>query len=166
MIRPATFDDTAAIAAIYADHVLTGTATFDVDPPSAAHWDAKIGGCSARQWPFLVAAGADGTALGYAYITQFRDRPAYAHSCENSIYVRADMIGRGIGRTLLSALIDAAAVSGFAQMIAVMSGGNPASVALHEALGFEHAGRLRNVGKKFGQLLDTIYMQRALGGES
>ena len=99
---------------------------------------------------------------GYAYATQFRDRPAYARTCENSIYVRAAYHGRGIGTVLIDALLDAAAASGFREMIAVIGGGEPASVALHMKAGFRHAGRMERVGEKFGRLLDTVYMQRSL----
>src|SRR4029079_17856283 len=98
----------------------------------------------------------------YAYATQFRDRPAYAWTCENSIYVRADRIGQGIGRPLLEALIEAARDAGFRQMIAVVGGGEPASVALHLRCGFREAGRMKTVGFKFGKWLDTVYMQRSL----
>lgn len=159
--RPATPDDAPAIAAIYAYHVLHGTATFDTEPPDATFWRAKIADLAQRNWPFLVAE-RDGTVIGYAYASQFRDRVAYAHTCENSIYVQADLRGTGVGTGLLGALIDAAGASGFQQMIAVIGGGEPASVALHARHGFRHVGRLENVGFKFGRLLDTVYMQRGL----
>lgn len=160
-IRTATPDDDAAIAAIYAHHVLHGTATFDLEPPPPAFWANKIAAITTQGHPFLVAE-ADGGLLGYAYATPFRDRPAYARTCENSIYIRADALGRGIGSTLIAALVDAAETSGFSEMIAVIGGGEPASVALHARAGFRHAGRMERVGEKFGRLLDTVYMQRTL----
>lgn len=160
-IRPATDADTSGIAVIYAHHVLHGTATFDSDPPSVEHWRLKRADCAARSWPFLVATEGD-AILGYAYAAQFRDRPAYRFSCEDSIYVRADALGRGIGTSLLSALVEASGKAGFTQMLAVIGGGEPASVALHARLGFRHAGRMEKVGYKFGRWLDTVYMQRAL----
>ena len=135
IIRTATTDDAAAVAAIYAHHVLHGTASFDEDPPGADFWREKIAAVVERNWPFLVAAEA-GEVSGFAYATQFRDRPAYAYTCENSIYVRPDQVGRGIGRVLLTGLIDRAREAGFRQMIGVIGGGEPASVALHAALGF------------------------------
>ena len=104
----------------------------------------------------------DGAVTGYAYATQFRDRPAYAETCENSIYIAPDRTGSGLGTALLAALLPAAAEAGFRQMIAVVGGGEPASVALHERFGFVVAGRMHAVGRKFGQLLDTVYLQRAL----
>ncbi|UVO54208.1 GNAT family N-acetyltransferase [Sphingomonas sp. SUN039] len=159
--RPAAPADAPAIAAIYAHHVRHGTATFDTEAPSPEFWTEKIATLAARNWPFLVAEDA-GEVVGYAYATQFRDRPAYARTCENSIYIRPGMIGRGIGTVLIAALLDAAAASGFKEMIAVAGGGEPASVALHTKAGFRHAGRMERVGEKFGRLLDTVYMQRGL----
>ena len=161
-IRPAQSADSAAIAAIYAHHVRHGTATFDTVPRSTEDMAERIAQADARGWPFLVAE-ADGVPVGYAYATPFRDRPAYAATCENSIYIAADRIGQGIGKTLLAALLVAAEQAGFRQMIAVIGGGEPASVALHQSLGFAPAGRMRSVGRKFGRWLDTVYMQRALG---
>jgi phosphinothricin acetyltransferase len=153
--------DAAAIATIYAHHVQHGTATFDTEAPGTDWWVDKIAAIQARSWPFLVAE-IDGSACGYAYATQFRDRAAYAESCENSIYVTPDRLGMGIGTVLLGALLTSARDAGFRQMIAVVGGAEPASVALHVHCGFEHAGRLRNVGRKFGRLLDTVYLQRSL----
>jgi phosphinothricin acetyltransferase len=163
-IRPVRPDDAAPIAAIYAHHVLHGTATFDIDPPDVAAWHDKIASIAARGWPFIVAE-RDGGVAGYAYATQFRDRPAYAETCENSIYLAPDHVGRGIGSRLLPALIEAARQAGFRQMIAVTAGSEPASVALHTKCGFVHAGRMIGVGRKFGLILDTIYMQRALSDD-
>lgn len=161
-IRSACVDDAGTIAAIYAHHVAHGTASFDTEAPSAADMAAKIDSFIAAGWPFLVADSVAGV-IGYAYAARFRDRRAYASTCENSIYVHADQVGRGVGRTLLGALVERATACGFRQMIAVIGGGEPASVALHTRLGFAHAGRMRAVGHKHGQWLDTVYMQRALG---
>lgn len=163
-IRPAREDDAQAIAAIYAWHVAHGTATFDTIAPEAAEWADKIADFAARGFPFLVAE-RDGTLRAYAYAARFRDRAAYAHTCEDSIYVAHDARGAGIGTALLPALTAAARASGFRQMIAVIGGGEPASVALHGKCGFVHAGRMRQVGCKFGRLLDTVYMQCDLAGE-
>lgn len=160
-IRPATEDDAAAVQAIYAFHVAHGTASFDTEAPDEAFWRKKIAHVTAKGWTFL-AAEQGGKVIGHAYATQFRDRAAYAHTCENSIYVADGMRGKGVGRTLLAALVTEARKCGFEQMIAVIGGGEPASVALHEKLGFVHAGRMRDVGYKFGRKLDTVYMQRDL----
>ncbi len=160
-VRAASAADAPAIAAIYAHHVRHGTATFDTEPPAPEFWIDKIGAIGKRHWPFLVAE-AEGEVAGFAYATQFRDRPAYARTCEDSIYVRAAWHGRGIGAALLDELCVAAVAAGFSEMIAVIGGGEPASVALHAKAGFHHVGRLEKVGEKFGRLLDTVYMQRTL----
>ena len=165
MIRTPDPGDAAAVAAIYAHHVLHGTASFDTIPPDADFWRAKISDIIAHGWPFLVVEDG-GAVAGYAYATQFRDRPAYAETCENSIYIAPLQAGRGLGSVLMEALLPAAARAGFRQMIAVVGGGEPASVALHEKFGFVIAGRMHNVGRKFGRLLDTVYLQRALDGDA
>jgi phosphinothricin acetyltransferase len=157
-IREARAADASAIAAIYDHHARHGTATFDIEGPPVSAWVEKIEALLARNWPFLVAA-EDGQVVAYAYATQFRDRPAYAHSCECSIYVDAARVGHAIGNRLLPALKQAAAKSGFEQMIAVIGGAEPASVALHRRCSFEERGRMLEVGAKFGRRLDTLYMQ-------
>ena len=117
-----------------------------------------------RRTRLAVPGGRNrGEVIGYAYATQFRDRPAYASSCENSIYLHPDHCGQGFGTLLLAALVEAAERAGFRQMIAVIGGAEPASVALHARAGFVEAGRMRSVGRKFGRWLDTLYMQRPLG---
>jgi len=161
LIRTADPDDAASIAEIYAHHVLHGTASFDTVPPTSDEWRIKIADIVSRGWPFLVVE-KDGAVVGYTYATQFRDRPAYAETCENSIYIAPLSSGRGLGSALMSALLPAAAKAGFRQMIAVVGGGEPASVALHRKFGFIVAGRMHHVGRKFGRLLDTVYLQRAL----
>jgi L-amino acid N-acyltransferase YncA len=164
LIRAADPDDAAAVTAIYAHHVQHGTASFDTVPPDADFWRAKIVDITGRGWPFLVVEG-EGGVVGYAYATQFRDRPAYAETCEDSIYIAPDQAGRGLGSALMAALLPAAADAGFRQMIAVVGGGEPASVALHRKFGFVIAGRMRDVGRKFGRLLDTVYLQHAFDSD-
>ena len=109
-IRSVRIEDATAIAAIYAHHVLNGTASFDTVPRTVAETAERVGWITGQGWPFIVAE-ADGDVLGYAYATQFRDRPAYAATCENSIYLHPDWIGRGVGRMLLTELIDRARVA-------------------------------------------------------
>ncbi len=164
LIRPARASDAQAIGDIYAWHVAGGTATFDTVAPEAQAWAAKIGESIERGWPFLVAE-REAQVVGYAYAARFRDRAAYAQTCEDSIYIANEARGYGIGTALMLALLAAARTSGFQQMIAVIGGGEPASVALHAKCGFNHAGRLRNVGHKFGRALDTVYMQCDLTGQ-
>ncbi len=121
-IRPARVSDAQVIAAIYAWHVANGTATFDTAAPDAAAWAEKIADFTARELPFLAAERGDGV-VAYAYAARFRDRAAYAHTCEDSIYIAHDARGGGVGSALLPALIAAARASGFQQMIAVIGGG-------------------------------------------
>lgn len=161
-VRP---DDAPKIAAIYAHHVRHGTASFDIEAPDAAVWRGKIADIKGKDWPFIVAR-RENELIGYAYATQFRDRAAYAQTCENSVYVAPHSVGEGVGTALLVALLKRASRSGFQQMIAVIGGGEPASVALHTKAGFEQVGRLRDAGRKFGRLLDSVYMQRAIGASS
>jgi phosphinothricin acetyltransferase len=126
---------------------------------------AKIRRITGRGWPFLVVT-LDSEVVGYAYAEQLRDRPAYRYASENSIYVRFDRVGRGIGKALLTELCGRAEAMGFRQMIAVIGGAEPSSIALHESCGFDVVGRLSNVGWKKGRWLDTVYMQRSLGAGS
>ena len=163
VIRSAIPDDARAIAAIYAHHVAHGTASYDTEPRSTLATAALISEHRGKGWPFLVAEAAGGGIGGYAYASQFRPRAAYAWACEDSIYVAPTQQGRGVGRALLAALLDAAEASGFRTMVAVIGGAEPASVALHAAAGFVHAGRLAGMGWKHGRWLDTVYMQRPLG---
>lgn len=162
-IRPATPADVAGIAAIYAHHVRHGTASYEIDPPDDAEMAARLDKVQSAGWPWLVAEDADGALLGYAYVSQFRDRAAYRYACENSIYIRHDFRGQGVGKALLAALVGAARDCGFRQLIAVIGGAEPASIAMHAALGFAHAGRLQAIGRKQGRWLDNVYMQLPLG---
>jgi phosphinothricin acetyltransferase len=161
-LRDAEAGDAAACAAIYAHHVAHGFASFDTVAPDAAGFAARIAQLRAAGWPWLVAR-AEGVTVGYAYATQIRDRPGYRFTCEDSIYVAEAWRGRGVGRALLAALVERCTAAGFRQMVAVIGGGEPASVALHAALGFREVGRLRSVGWKLGAWRDSVYMQRALG---
>lgn len=160
-IRPATLADAAGVAAIYDPQVAHGTASFETEPPGPEEMARRIGRCLEKGWPWLVAEGADGTILGYAYLNQFRDRAAYRHSAETSVYVADAMHGLGLGRRLMQALLEAGGKAGFRQFVAVIGdSGNAGSIALHSRLGFRHVGTLTNVGEKFGRLLDVVYMQK------
>lgn len=163
IITPATLADAAGIAAIYAHHVLHGTASWEITPPTADEMAARMARVLGEGWPWLVARGPAGDLLGYAYAAQYNTRAGYRYACEDSIYLRHDALGQGIGTALLAALIDACEAWGFRQMIAGIAGSEPASMALHARAGFAEVARLRSVGRKHGQWLDVIYMQRALG---
>ncbi|MCW1430329.1 GNAT family N-acetyltransferase [Novosphingobium sp. JCM 18896] len=162
-IRPATPADAEAVAAIYAHHVLHGTATFEIEPPEAAEIAARMAKVRAAGLPWLIAQDADGVVLGYAYAGAFHARAAYGRTCEDAIYIAHDRLGQGVGKALLAALLEACAAAGQRQMIALIAGTEPASIALHLRAGFVEAGRLASVGRKHGRWLDVVYMQRALG---
>lgn len=162
LIRPATLADAAACAEAYAPHVLTGTGTFEEVPPSPAEMAARMARVLEAGHPWLVAERG-GTVEGYAYAAQFRDRPGYRYTCEDSIYLHPRALGRGTGRALLAELVAAARAAGFRQMLAVIGdAANRASLALHEGQGFVHSGRIANAGVKFGRWLDIVFMQKQL----
>jgi phosphinothricin acetyltransferase len=164
VIRDATEADAEAVQAIYAHHVLHGTATYDIEPPSVGAIRDKIQHIRGAGWPFIIAK-LQGEISGYAYATQFRDRAAYRFTAEDSIYVHPELTGRGVGKALLNALIQRSAGSGFKTIVAVIGGAEPASIAVHSSCGFEEVGRLKAVGFKKERWLDSVYMQRTLGNE-
>jgi L-amino acid N-acyltransferase YncA len=162
-LRAATAADAVAIAAIYAHHVRTGTATFEIDAPDTTEMERRRHEVTARGLPFLVAVIQD-EVIGYAYAGPYRPRPAYRFTVEDSIYVRTDACGRGVGRALLVRLIEEAERAGARQMVAVIGdAANAASIRVHAALGFRHVGVLASAGNKFARWLDVVLMQRALG---
>ena len=163
VIRPATAADLPFITEIYAEAVAVGTATFEVVPPDEAEMRARFTRLTAGGFPYVAAERA-GTVLGFGYAGLYRERPAYRHTVEDSIYLAVDARGQGIGGALLRRLIDDAAALGFRQMVAVIGdSANNASIRLHKAAGFELTGTLKDVGFKHGRWLDTVIMQRALG---
>ncbi len=162
-LHPSTDADVPAIAAIYAHHVRTSLASFEIVPPTEEEIARRRLEVLKRRLPFLVAEIA-GTVVGYAYAGPYRLRPAYRATLEDSIYVHPDHARQGIGRLLLQALIAGCEAKGYRQMIAVIGdSGNAPSIGLHRAFGFEHAGILRSVGFKFGRWVDSVLMQRSLG---
>jgi phosphinothricin acetyltransferase len=162
-IRPATEADLPEIQGIYAHHVLHGTGTFEEIPPSVEEMAARLANVTGRGWPWLVASDATGV-LGFCYYTQIRDRVAYRYCAEDAVYVRQDVRGQGVGKSLVARLIATATDAGFRQMVAVIGDSeNVGSIGVHASLGFQRAGTLRAVGWKFGRWLDAVYMQRSLG---
>ena len=162
-LRAAAESDVAAITAIYAHHVRTGTASFELEAPDAAEMMRRWRDVVSRGLPYVVAV-ADAEVIGYAYAAPYRPRPAYRFTVEDSVYVRTDAHGRGVGRALLAELIDESARIGARQMVAVIGDvANEASIRLHAALGFRQVGVLSSVGNKFARWLDVVLMQRALG---
>jgi phosphinothricin acetyltransferase len=162
-LRPATSGDLPALREIYAGHVLHGAASFEEVPPDPAEFEKRWRGITDLGLPYLVACeGA--RLLGYAYAGPYRPRSAYRFSVEDSVYLDPAVTGRGIGKLLLAAIIDAATIAGKRQMLAVIGdSANRASIALHASLGFTEVGTFRSVGFKFGRWVDTVLMQRALG---
>jgi phosphinothricin acetyltransferase len=162
-IRDAQPEDAPAIAAIYAHHVLHGTGTFEEEPPGAEEIAVRMDRIRAVGHAWLVAE-EDGQVLGYGYFTAFHPRSAYRYTAEDSIYVRDDVRGQGVGKALVAELLTRAEEAGFRQMIAVIGDSeNVGSIGLHVSLGFRQAGILRSAGLKFGRWLDVVYMQKALG---
>ena len=162
-IRPAIDADMDAVTAIYAHHVLHGVASFETEPPDAAEMCRRRADVLAKRLPYLVAASGE-TVLGYAYASPYRTRAAYAHTVENSVYLRPDAIGHGVGQLLLAVVIEACEARGLRQMVAIVGdSANIASVRLHEKLGFRRVGVLTGVGYKHGRWLDSVLLQRALG---
>lgn len=162
-LRVADADDLPVITTLYADHVRAGTASFELDAPDEEEMTRRWKDIVACGLPYLVAVRGDLT-VGYAYAGPYRPRPAYRFTVEDSIYVRADCAGQGIGRMLLDALIVACEHADMRQMIAVIGDSeNAPSIRLHAAAGFTHTGLLSSVGWKLGRWLDVVLMQRALG---
>lgn len=164
IVRPATEQDAAALAEIYGDAVLHGFGTFEEDPPTAADMDGRRRAVQDKGLPYLVAE-IDGRVLGFAYAGPFRPRAAYRYTLEDSVYVSPDAKGQGVGRAVLSAVIEACETLGIRQLMAVIGDtGNAGSVGLHKALGFEQTGVGRSVGFKHGRWVDIVHMQKALNG--
>ncbi|MBK8907940.1 MAG: N-acetyltransferase [Rhodospirillales bacterium] len=164
VVRPADAADLAAIQAIYAHHVGTGTGTFEEAAPDEVDMAARRDAILARGLPYLVA-DSGGAIAGFAYAAQFRPRSAYRFTVEDSIYVHPDAVGSGVGRALLGQLIARCEAMGYRQMVAVIGdSANHRSIRLHKRLGFVEAGRLLAAGFKFGRWLDVVFMQRALDG--
>ena len=163
LISPTLQADIAPITDIYRHHVLHGTGSFETVPPDAAEMERRWQAVTAQHMPHLVLR--DGKqVLGYAYAQPFRPRQAYRHTLEDSIYLHPDAAGRGWGKALLAELMAQAERAGGRQMVAVIGdSANLASIRLHAALGFKHAGQLRASGWKHGRWLDTVFMQRGLG---
>ncbi|MBP0444136.1 N-acetyltransferase [Roseomonas sp. SSH11] len=162
-LRDATAEDATAIAAIYAHHVLHGTGTFEEEPPPAAEIAARMARIQAAGHAWLVVE-EEGRILGYGYYNNFHPRSAYRYTVEDSIYVRDDVRGQGVGKALVAGLLGRAEAAGFRQMIAVIGDSeNVGSIGLHLSLGFKQVGLTRSVGMKFGRWVDVVYMQKALG---
>ena len=161
-MRPLAATDIAVVTRIYAHYVTTSTATFETVPMSQEAWEEKAADIARRGWPFLVAE-LDGEVVGFGYATFWRARPAYDRTVEETIYLDDAATGRGLGTTLLTAVLDQARAAGAKQAVAVVSDhGAQGSVALHHKAGFVEAGHLRDIGEKFGIRLGTYLLQKSL----
>ena len=164
LVRDATDADLPGILLIYNEVVRTSSAVYTEQEATLDDRRAWLAARERQGFPVLVAEDpADGSVLGYATFGDFRPWPGYRHTVEHSVYVRADARGRGLGRTLMEPLFKRAAAIGKHVMVAGIDAANPASIRLHERLGFERAGTLREVGAKFGRWLDLVFMQRFFG---
>jgi phosphinothricin acetyltransferase len=162
-VRRAAAEDIAAVHAIYSHHVLNGLASFEEEPPTQDELRRRYEEVGARGLPYLVA-DFGGSVAGYGYCTLYRTRSAYRYALEDSVYVREDAQGRGVGRAVLSHLIQRCAQLGYRQLIAVIGdSAHAASIGLHASQGFLRVGTLRSVGFKFGRWVDSVIMQRPLG---
>jgi len=163
LIRPSTEQDIPAITAIYGEHVLHGTGTFEIDPPTEADMMARRADVLAKSLPYLVVEAA-GQVLGFAYCNWFKPRPAYRFSAEDSIYMAPNAHRQGLGRALLAELSVQAERAGVRKLIAVIGdSANAGSVGLHHALGFSHVGTIAACGWKFERWLDIVLMEKPLG---
>jgi phosphinothricin acetyltransferase len=159
-LRLATLDDAEAIRAIYNLEVTTSTVTFDLVPRSLEEqraWQAERSGART-----VLVAEIGGEVAGFGSLSQWRDRPAYSTTVEDSIYIHRERQGAGVGTALLTELIAIATAHGFHACMARIVGGHEASIALHQRCGFELVGTEREVGRKFNRWLDVVIMERML----
>lgn len=163
LVRPSSESDLDAITVIYAHAVTHGTASFELDPPDKAEMVRRRNAILEGGYPYLVAE-KDGAILGYAYAAAYRTRPAYRSTVEDSIYVASSAQGQGVGRLLLTALIEECERRDFRLMVAVIGDEeSKGSIGLHRSMGFEPGGILKGIGYKHGRWLSTVLMQRPLG---
>ena len=162
-IRAVRPEDLEAVTAVYAHDVVHGTGTFEIVPPTVAEMAARVTTVTSAGLPYLVAVEG-GAVVGFAYAGAYRPRPAYRFTVEDSIYLRPDAAGRGIGTQLLTQVVGECETLGLRQMIAVIGDSeNLGSIRTHAKCGFAPVGTFRAVGWKHGRWLDTVLMQRSLG---
>ena len=161
IVRASTPADMADVTAIYAEFVETSTATFEIVAPDKSEMLRRRQAVLDRDLPYLVAE-LEGYLVGFCYASQFRPREGYRFTVEDSIYVRPDCIGHGVGKRLLAELISECQAKGCHSMVACICGVNVSSVALHASLGFKEVGLLPEAGCKFGEWMRLLIMQRPL----
>ena len=162
-VRSATAADLAGAAAIYDEQVRTGISTFDLEPPPVSYWQHHLE--STEPGDHFLVADDDGDVddiVGFAYSSSYRPRPGYRLTRETSVYLSERARGKGLGRRMYDDLLGRCRADGIHVVLALVALPNPASVALHEACGFEHLGTMREVGRKFDRWLDTAWYQKVL----
>jgi L-amino acid N-acyltransferase YncA len=157
-LRPATQHDLSAINAIYNHYVLNSTCTYQTVPATQAERE-KWFEAHGEKHPVIVAE-IDGEVIGWGSLSRLHERQAFAHSVEDSVYLRHDCQGKGIGRMLLAELLKLAEEIGHHTVLGAISADQAASIALHEKFGFEKVSQMREVGFKFGRWLDVVWMQK------
>lgn len=164
IVRASTEADLPAIAAIYGHHALHGFGTFEEVPPSVEEMGRRRTGIVDHGLPYLVAEDA-GQVLGFAYANVFRARAAYRYTVEDSVYVAPESVGRGVGRAVLTGVIEACEAFGVRQVLAVIGDSqNAGSIGLHASLGFQPSGVGKSFGYKHGRWVDIVFMQKSLNG--
>jgi len=162
-IVPCTREQHAgAILEILNDAIAHSTALYDYKPRTTQSMEGWFAAKAAGRFPVIGAVGDDGTLLGFASYGSFRAFPAYKYSVEHSVYVHKDHRGHGLGLTLMQRLIDEARAQQLHVMVGGIDAANAGSIALHERLGFVHAGTIRQAGFKFGRWLDLAFYQLVL----
>ncbi len=162
IVEAATHADLPDCQCIYAHHVLHGTGTFEEMPPPLEEITQRFEAITEAGWAWLVAKDATGV-LGFGYYAQYRARSAYRFAAEDSVYIRDNVRGQGVGKAIVAALLTHAAAQRFTEMLAVIGDSeNVGSIGVHASLGFLPAGTMRRVGFKFGRWLDVVTMQKTL----
>jgi L-amino acid N-acyltransferase YncA len=165
IVRPCFQQDLEFVQLIYAHHVLSGTGSFELEPPDIEEMTERWSRIVGNGWPFMVASPASDLSrvMGFAYATQYRDRAAYERTFEVSVYAAPTSLRQGAGALILSEVLTTLRADGVCEALAFIGDSyNAASIALHRKLGFKHVGTLANVGEKFGRQLDVVIMQRTL----
>ena len=165
IVRPCFQQDLEFVQLIYAHHVLSGTGSFELEPPSLEEMTERWSRIVGKGWPYVVASPASDLSrvMGFAYATQYRDRAAYGRTFEVSVYAAPTTLRQGAGALMLSEVLTTLSADGVRQALAFIGDSyNAASIGLHNKLGFRYVGTLTNVGEKFGRLLDVVIMQRSL----
>jgi phosphinothricin acetyltransferase len=165
LVRPCFQQDLEMAQIIYAHHVLTGTGSFELEPPSLDTMVERWSHVVSNGWPYLVVSPKSDLSrvMGFAYAAQYRDRPAYRNCFEVSVYAAPTTLRQGVGTLLLRELLTALRGDGVREVLAFIGDSqNAASIGLHAKLGFRHAGMLQHVGEKFNRVLDVVVMQRTL----